>query len=536
MNSGPGGWLRPTRPLHASISVPALGRRLARRPSTDGARPRWPVLGALVVLMSLTTVLGSFGGAGSSVGASNPPETVLGHSGRWIVDAEGRVVILHGLNMVNKRAPYTPVAAGFGRAAAETLAENGFDVVRLGVIYGAVEPRPGVFNHRYIQSVAETVALLARHGVYTLLDFHQDEMNQEFGGEGFPSWSVETDGLAVKRYVFPLAYTDSPALDRAYDNFWADAPGPGGIGLQQRYVAAWEQVARAFAGDPWVLGYDVFNEPWPADATTAELASFYSGVIAGIRSVDRRHLIFYEPYVSFNFGVQTQLPAFEDGDLAMSFHDYCLANPEQEPAVCAKSEQASVANALAHSQGTGVALMLTEFGAANDFGDLARVVSIADANQLSWIEWAYCGCEDPTGSIPARTEALVYDPSRPGTGTNVNLAKLDVLAEPYPTVVSGTPLSYGFDHATRTFHLVFSTTAPDGHRFTSGACTAVVVPPVQYPTGYRVTAAGGRVVSQAGSGLLEVESVGGAQDVTVTVAPARRGHTTAPGQISGSCR
>ena len=492
---------------------------------------------SLTVLVSLTTVLGSLGGADAPAGASlNRPGIVLGHLGRWIVDAQGRVVILHGLNMVNKRAPYTPAAAGFGAAAAQTLAENGFDVVRLGVIYGAIEPRPGVFNHRYIASVAETVALLASHGVYTLLDFHQDEMNEEFGGEGFPSWSVQTDGLAVKRYVFPLAYTDSPALDRAYDNFWADAPGPGGIGLQQRYVAAWEQVARAFAGDPWVLGYDVFNEPWPADATTTELASFYSRVIAGIRSVDRRHLIWYEPYVSFNFGVQTQLPAFADGDLGMSFHDYCLANPEQEPAVCAASEQAAVANARAHSQGTGVALMLTEFGADNDFADLGRVVTIADANQLPWIEWAYCGCEDPTGSIPPRTEALVYDPSRPGTGANVNLAKLELLAEPYPRVVSGTPLSYAFDHATRTFHLAFSTTGPDGHRFASGACTAVVVPPGQYPSGYRVTVAGGRVVSAANSGVLEVESAASAQDVTVIVTPARHGQTAAPGQISGSCR
>ena len=82
--------------------------------------------------------------------------------------------------------------------------------------------------------------------------------------------------------------------------------------------------------------------------------------------------------------------------------------------------------------------------------DLGRVVATADANQLSWIEWSYCGCQDPTGSIPPRTEALVYDASRPGTGANINLAKLKVLAEPYPRVVSGTPLSYSFDRATGT--------------------------------------------------------------------------------------
>src|SRR4051812_34062353 len=43
------------------------------------------------------------------------PRPPLGHAGRWVTDATGRVVILHGVNMVNKRPPYAPAAAGFGR-------------------------------------------------------------------------------------------------------------------------------------------------------------------------------------------------------------------------------------------------------------------------------------------------------------------------------------------------------------------------------------------------------------------------------------
>ena len=99
--------------------------------------------GAVVCALALALVAG-FGA--SAVGASPSPRTdnPLGHEGRWITDSSGRVVILHGLNMVNKRAPYTPAAAGFGTAAAATLASNGFDVVRLGVLYQAVEPSPGV--------------------------------------------------------------------------------------------------------------------------------------------------------------------------------------------------------------------------------------------------------------------------------------------------------------------------------------------------------------------------------------------------------
>ncbi len=474
-------------------------------------------------------------GFGASPGGAAGSRTLAGplvHSGRWITDQSGRVVILHGLNMVNKRSPFTPGAAGFGSAAAATLADNGFDVVRLGVLYQGVEPRPGVIDHAYLTSLAATVAQLARRGVYTLLDFHQDELNQEFGGEGFPKWSVQTNGLAVKKYVFPAAYLESRALGRAFDNFWSDHKGPSAKGLQQWYVAALVAVARQFRDTTGVLGYDLFNEPWPADATTSQLTSFYTKAIAGIRSVDRRHLIWYEPWVTFNFGVQTQIASFPDGRLGMSFHDYCL---NVGAASCATSEQSTVANALAHASSTGVALLLTEFGASDNYQDLARVVGIADASQLSWIEWSYCGCNDPTGTIPPRVEALVYRPSSPGAGANVNLVKLRVLAEPYPRVVAGTPLSYTFDQATSTFHVAYSTVAPDGHHFSAGACTGVEIPSVQYPTGYQVNIEGGKVLSKPGAGVLEVGSTGSSGMVSVAVTPTLHGTTAPAGPLPANC-
>ena len=63
--------------------------------------------------------------------------------GRWLTDASGRVVILHGFNMVYKRPPYQPGAVGFGTDDADFLRRNGFNTIRLGMIYKAVEPQPG---------------------------------------------------------------------------------------------------------------------------------------------------------------------------------------------------------------------------------------------------------------------------------------------------------------------------------------------------------------------------------------------------------
>ena len=81
----------------------------------------------------------------------------------------------------------------------------GFNLVRLGIEWQALEPgsggpnqpeicTPGTpgdpheFNRaialRYLRHVAATVNLLARHGIYTLLDMHQDVYNKNFRGEG----------------------------------------------------------------------------------------------------------------------------------------------------------------------------------------------------------------------------------------------------------------------------------------------------------------------------------------------------------------
>ena len=48
----------------------------------------------------------------------------------------------------------------------------GFNVVRLGVIWEAVETSPGVYNHTYLNEIEELVSRLSEHGIYTILDSH----------------------------------------------------------------------------------------------------------------------------------------------------------------------------------------------------------------------------------------------------------------------------------------------------------------------------------------------------------------------------
>src|SRR4051794_34693807 len=138
------------------------------------------------------------------------PVPPLGHEGRWITDAHGRVVFIHAVNMVYKRPPYYPKAVGFGADDARFLRRHGFNGVRLGVIYKGVEPKPGQYRDGYIRHISDTQRTLARNGVFSLIDFHQDLYNEKFQGEGWPNWAVRDDGLPNPRNGFPNNYFTNP--------------------------------------------------------------------------------------------------------------------------------------------------------------------------------------------------------------------------------------------------------------------------------------------------------------------------------------
>ena len=187
-----------------------------------------------------------FGGAGEAADVPRPSQT-----GRWLLDPDGRVLMLHGVNMVTKTGSYAPSSTGFGADDAAFLADQGLTTVRLGLIWKAVEPAPGEYDDAYLADIRQTAELLAAEGIWMLLDFHQDLYNEKYQGEGAPNWAVQDDGLPnAPKLGFPLNYFVNIALNRAFDNFWKNVPGPGGVGLQDRYAAAWRHVAEYFGSTP----------------------------------------------------------------------------------------------------------------------------------------------------------------------------------------------------------------------------------------------------------------------------------------------
>ena len=478
----------------------------------------------------------------SPAAAAKPwqPKPPLEQHGRWLTDKRGRVALLHGVNMVYKVPPYHAAAAGFGRNDALFLRRHGFNTVRLGVIYKGVEPEPGQFDRGYLRKLRRTERILARQRIFTQIDFHQDLYNERFQGEGFPDWAVIDDGLpAIPEAGFPGNYFLMPALIRAFDHFWANDAGPGGKGLQDFYARAWRKVAQRFAKRRWVMGYDVFNEPWPGSPwltcanpvgcpafDTGPLLAMSSKVEAAIRKADRDGIVWFEPQVLFNNGADSSLPRIGSGPQGFSFHDYCLPSSTlapyfpQDPLAgleCDNFDGIVFENADKQAEEAGQALLLSEFGATNDAFALDRIPDLADDHMVSWQYWHYCDCNDPT-TTGVGVQSIVPDAHKAPRGDNLNKPKLDLLERPYPQLVAGTPRSFSYDDTTGVFELQYDKRSVRRGKFKRGR-TRVFLPRSDFKRGYAVKVRGARVLSKPGAKTLKLRNRGRRPDVSLTVTP-----------------
>jgi endoglycosylceramidase len=461
------------------------------------ARVRFTRRGKLVCALVALAVLAGCSGTTTSSNESTARSSsadALHHAGRWLVDSEGRVLLLHGIN-VSAKVPGPLKTFDAGDAA--LVASLGFSTVRLAFTIQGIMPTPGKIDADYLGEIARVVGLLGAQHIYVLLDIHQDLYGPATpGGDGMPPWMEQIDGASNPDLPFPNGYFKSPAVQRAFANFWADVKGPGGVGLQERYVAAAVALASAFKDDPDVLGYDLMNEPWPGStaAPTCQsetgcpalerqlLAPFYTKLATAIRKVDPNHLIFAEPFLTFDYTGNSSLPAFGQPMNALSFHPYVMTQ---------------VVRAVGLADHNGDALMSTEFGATTDVATIESDVKVMDQDEVPWVFWDF---------------SEISSPKNPSDRTVA-----EALAEPYPLAVAGSPESYGFDHSSRVFHLTYRTTAPPGDRLQGDVETLVEVPRLAYPSGYTASVIGARVVSRPCATHLALRAT--ATNVSVTLAP-----------------
>jgi endoglycosylceramidase len=454
------------------------------------------------------------------------PVGPLGHVGRYLVDATGRVIMLHGVNMVAKRPPYLPQAEGFGQADIELLDKEGFDSLRLGVLMTGLEPEPGHYNQRYIASLLSLAKQLEAAGILPLIDFHQDCYGPSIGFDGMPAWMTLPPGTKVAHPSFPGCY-ETTAVTDAFNAFWKNETVGNGQPLWKVYAAAVAHVARAFRSQHLIVGFEIMNEPWPGtnwpkclsargcdSFDNQVLVPFYNQVAKTMRKAGNAQIVFGEPPVLSNFGGGYNLAHLGIHDVGTSFHLYCLLSGPGLSPLCRKEANEDLMNALAQAKRTGEALLCTEWGDTTNVATIEDTEALFNKAYMSWEFWTFAGSTasaNPTGVLVANLE-------KPPTGNNVAQAALDALAIPYPEALAGSPESYSWSPGSRLMILRYSTAKEGGGHFKKGVATLIRIPASTYPHGYVVKATGARVVIRKPTEIAVLDDPG-RPSVTLTLSP-----------------
>ncbi len=257
-----------------------------------------------------------------------------------LFDALGRQVLLRGVNFNHLgdyflADPALPNVAELGDDDWDDAAALGMSVIRLVTTWSAWEPERGRIDEAYLARVRVAVAEAGARGMYVVIDMHQDAWSKfvftpagetcpegtrhQIGWDGAPAWATFTDGEPT---CTPGRREDSPAVRRAWDNFYANRDG-----VRDALAELWGRIAREFSHDPVVAGYDLINEPGNgslARTTREGISTFYRSAIRAIRDAENEvgapgNVIFFEP------SVYAELPEFrlsDDPNLIFAPHNY----------------------------------------------------------------------------------------------------------------------------------------------------------------------------------------------------------------------
>jgi endoglycosylceramidase len=367
---------------------------------------------------------------------------------------DGRLVVLRGINA--RVSGLFDVTFDDGRPPLEIIpdlpdedvarmASMGFNLLRLPLSWSAFEPEPGVWSPAFLDTLTRVVASCRSHGIYVLLDLHQDAWSKEIGEDGAPLWAIRPapETLLGGPLTDLGSRRTSTQVLHAFSSFFTDDVDL----LQEQFAAMVQQLAIKFRGDPAVLGFEIFNEPL---ATDDELLAFHTKVARAIRDYDSEHLIAFEPPATRNFVDSAAIPSQPfpiDGAIyaphlytAVFNDDARLTNDTYEMPLAT-----SVRNARDEADGWATPLLIGELG-----------VGPQQPHALEWIGHAY----DAADAVFASMAFWVWKEQDQGQwGLFAHAADgtwhdrpdmIAAVARPYAKAVGGTPTSMTWDGTTFT--------------------------------------------------------------------------------------
>ena len=382
----------------------------------------------------------------------------LWSDGTNLRDASGRIALLRGVNARvdgvfdvtfsdgrTALEPIPPLTAG----DCSRMRALGFDLLRLPINWSGLEPSQGNFDDAYLARVDAAVQCAAHAGLYVLIDVHQDAYSKEIGEDGAPLWAIQPPPqMLLQGPLTDLsARRTSAQVSAAFATFF-DRADPAG--LQAAYEDALEVVAKRWADDPAVIGFELFNEP-PVGESDAD--AFHVAAAARVRRAAPDKLVLFEPSATrnlFDF-VPLAKQHFPTAGAVYAPHIYTFVfYSDQTPlqTLTPDALEPSVEAARREADAWGTPFVITEFGIGPSapnadlwMGVEAELHDRFLASDAFWL-WK----EESQGSWG------VYDHAADGTWTE-RPQVVAWVSRVHAARIAGQVVANTYDHATGALHL-----------------------------------------------------------------------------------
>lgn len=203
---------------------------------------------------------------------------------------------------------------------------------------------------------------------------------------GLPNWSDCDQANWAKYY---LSYDVGDMFDQLYNPHTY---------LHKKFVQYWQKVASYFKGNPYVIAYELINEPFvgnairnpflliPTVAERVKFQQFYDSVVTGIREVDNDTNVCIEP-ITFDFAFNSGFSHAPGGNKYINKSILCY-HYESPPVRSLKTMYAK----LRDSKRLGIPVLMSEFGGNPE------VRQFVEDHLQSYFYWQYKGFGKSWGS------------------------------------------------------------------------------------------------------------------------------------------